>query len=176
VHRRYRDWVLRHTIVSYLLVGVLSLGILYYAYAFHIRQTLDQIDAIRNNITMIDRQELEAELEGYRRLQKSKQAAYRKALEQSKMDNRGLYTDKYSVAVDILEQVNRSFFNLYRYKLNSSYELLTLQFNGSYLNLIKFFDYLQTIKANITINSYKIELIDGKMLIAITLKIGLIKI
>lgn len=172
----YRVSLMQNRWLTYGISLLLCVGILYYAYAFHIRQNLNQIAVIRNNIAMVNHEKLKEEIAEYRTLKKTKQEAYRTLLKQSKVDIGGLYTDKYSVAVDILGQVNRSFFNLYRYDLNRDYDDLKLQFNGSYINLIKFFDYLQTVKANIAIKSYKIELRDGKMLMSVNLTIGLIKI
>ncbi len=168
--------LLKHRLFPTVVVSLISLGIVFYAYYFRIAPILEERREIVKNIESINKKKLMRETGELKKKKKSLNDKYAAARASLKKYDGQIYTDKYSISVDILQKLNRHGFNIYDYKLNKSYDGLKLTISGSYLNLIKFFDFLQTVKANINIEEYKVRLKDDKMYIDIKLKIGVLKL
>jgi hypothetical protein len=137
---------------------------------------MTEIETVERNIMSVNKAKLRKEVKQREEKKKAMMDAYEKLRGTSGNYNSEIYKDKYNVAVDILEKLNSSSFNIYEYTLNKSYDEIKLKISGSYLNLIKFFDFLQTVKADIDIETYRIELKERKMFIKLKVKIGILKI
>lgn len=166
----------QHKLFYPFITTLLSLSIVYYAYTYHIKEILTDTVTIKRNISMVSSLEINNEIKALKVQKQKKQKTYKILLEGEKKYEEKLYRDKYSVVVDVMGKLNSNAFNIYTYKLNNTYDKITLKISGSYLNLIKFLDFMQTIKANIEIKTYKIELIDEKMFIDLDIKIGIINV
>ena len=174
--KNYFVSVVQHKLFYPLITVLLGLFIVYYAYTYHIKEVLTNIETVERNIGMVNNGEIKKEIKNLKAEKKKKQMKYNELLENIKVYNDKLYRDKYSVVVDVMGKLNTNSFNVYTYKLNDTYDNISLKMSGSYLNLISFLDFLQTIKANIEINTYKIELKEEKMFIDLDIKIGIIRV
>jgi|GEM_PF-3228969 len=155
---------------------VLSLGIGYYAYFYHIKGLLAQIETLKKNIVTLDRESVEIEIEMLQSDLDEKEQEYAKIIEENKSYETAFYKDTYDVIVDILGKVNKSFFNILEYRINDNKDEMYIKMTGAYLNLINFLDFIQTIKANVDVEGYKIYLQNNKMMVELNLKVGVIKI
>ncbi len=155
---------------------IISALIIYYSYEYHIEKILTDINLIERNIKLLKNNKLDKKIEKLKIENQELNKEYKELLKISKKNMNLLYKDKYKVVVDVINKLNSASFNIYKYNLNDSYDEMDLEINGSYLNLIKFFDFLQTIKADVTLNTYTIGLEEDKMLIKLKIKIGIIKI
>ncbi|HEO98183.1 MAG: hypothetical protein JW682_01260 [Campylobacterales bacterium] len=168
--------LLKHRLFFPVVIALVGAGLIFYAYNYHIRHLLTEIDTVEQNIRSVNKATLVKEVKALEEKKKKLKEEYDKVRESAKVYDEKIYKDKYTVAVDILETLNSSAFNIYKYDLDRSYDHISLTISGSYLNLIKFFDFLQTIKADIDIEGYKIELKERKMHIDLKIKIGILKI
>lgn len=176
---RIKDYlyvIIQHKNFYYFLSITLSSIILYYSYNYYIKISYEKVQSVKVNIGKFKEKQLKNRIKEQQKQKKEKQKDYQRTVEQKVDKERALYKDKYDVVVDVMSKLNNSSFNIYKYNLNEDYDEIDLELNGSYLNLIKLFDYLQTIKANVEINSYTVELVNDKMVIKLKLKIGILKI
>ncbi len=168
--------IIQHKIFYPLLTIILGTSIVYYTYTYHIKKILSDTKSIERSIGAINEERIKSDIKKLKVEKKEKQHTYTVLLDSTKEYENKVYKDKYNVIVDVIGKLNSSSFNIYNYELNDKYDNIKLKISGSYLNLIKFLDFLQTIKANIEINTYKIELIDEKMLIDLNIQIGILKV
>ncbi len=155
---------------------VISLAIGYYAYTKHISAVSNSVQVLKKNIANMDEKKLKHEIEKLENEKKRIDNTYAILQEESKALESELYKDTYSVVVDILKKINENAFNIKQYKLSKNDTEIELDLIGSYINLIRFFDFLETIKADIKIVSYDLALKDNLLHVKMVLKIGLIKI
>lgn len=168
--------ILKHRLFFPVVLFFVGTGVIFYAYNYHIKQLVAEIDTVEENIRSVNKAKLNKELRKLKEQKKKLKEEYDAVRKSAKVYDQQIYKDKYNVAVDILEKLNSSAFNIYAYELNRSYDEIKLKISGSYLNLIKFLDFLQTIKADIDIEGYKIELRESKMHIDLQIKIGILKL
>lgn len=168
--------VIQHKMLYPLLTIVLGTSIVFYTYTYHIKKILADTHSLEINIGAINEEDIKSDIKKLNVEKKEKQHAYKELLASTKEYENKVYKVKYNVVVDVIGKLNSSSFNIFNYKLNDKYDNIKLKISGSYLNLIKFLDFLQTIKANIKINTYNIELIDEKMLIDLDIQIGTISV
>ena len=174
--KNYLLSIIQHKMFYPLLTILLGTSIVFYTYTYHIKKLLTDTKSLERNIGAINEEHIKNDIKKLKVKKKEKQHAYTALLNSIKEYENKVYKDKYNVVVDVIGKLNSSSFNIYNYKLNDKYDNIKFKISGSYLNLIKFLDFLQTIKANIEINAYNIELIDEKMLIDLDIQIGTIKI
>jgi len=172
----YLLMVLQHKNFYYFVSISLSLTIIYYGYNYYIQQSYENVQSIKSNIGKFKEKRLKKDIKKLEKEKLELSKKYQALLEDKRKLEELLYKNKYDVVVDVMDKLNQSSFNIYKYELSDDYEKITLELNGSYLNLIKLFDYLQTIKADVSIQRYKVELVDDKMLIEISLKVGILKL
>jgi hypothetical protein len=174
--KNYSLLIVQHKNFYYFISLFLSSAIIYYSYTYYIKQSYEKIGAVKINIGKVKSDQLIKSNTKLKKKKKELRGEYEKLLDSKNSLEIQMYKNVYDVVVDVMTKLNNSSFNIYKYELNKDYSELKLEMNGSYLNLIKLFDYLQTIKANIIINDYTIELVDNKMLIKLQLKVGILKI
>jgi Na+/phosphate symporter len=168
--------VLQHKMFSYAVVFGLTFLVLHYGYYKYIKQSYEKVVLIQKNMEAIQKNELEKEVQQLQEKLKEKSEKYESITKEIEDKNSEIFTRKYDVVLVIMNKINEFAFNIYKFNLNPSYDEIILELNGSYLNVIRFFDYIQTIKANVEIASYSIKLKDEKMLISLKLKIGELKL
>jgi len=168
--------VLKHRFFFFIVLFLMSTGVVFYAYTYHIKEILDETETIKKNINSVNKAKIKNEIAQLKKKKKKLQSEFKKVKEGTKIYAEKIYKDKYNIVLDTLEKLNNFSFNIYSYTLSKEYDSITFKISGSYLNLIKFFDFLQTIKAEIVIESYKIELKERKMYIDLKIKIGIMKI
>ena len=154
---------------------VLSLGIGFYTYFYHVRELIDQIQTLEKNILTLDQESAQREITKLQNDLAQKEQEYAELIEENKSFETVFYQNTYDVIVDILGKVNESAFNILEYRTNDDKNEMNIKMTGSYLNLINFFDSVQTIKANVDIEEYKIYLQNNKMMVELNLKIGVLK-
>lgn len=166
--------VVQHKIFYPMITLVFGIAIVYYIYNYHIKKVLKNIQTIERNYGMIHDGEMQKEIKKLKFHKNESQERYNNLLASEKKYQDKLYRDNYNVVLDVLNKLNSNSFNIYTYTLNDEYDNIDLKISGSYLNLIKLLDFLQTIKANVEINTYNIELVDEKMFIDINIEIGIL--
>lgn len=168
--------ILQHKLFAYFLSSFLLLIVVYCGYKYYIKGSYERVVTIQKNMKNLKENELKREIKILKEKTAKKQEEY-KLLNGEIEEKEGLiYNKKYDVVLDIMNKINEFSFNIYKYNLNSSYDELSLELNGSYLNVIRFFDYIQTIKANIDVVSYSLVLKEEKLVIGMKLKIGELKL
>ena len=169
-------FVIQHKLFSYFISSVLALGIVYYGYTHYIAPSYQKVALIKKNIGNLKENDLKKEIKKLKESKAKADAEYKALNEEIEAKQEQIYDKKYDVVLDIMNKINAFSFNIYKYSLNSAYDELTLELNGSYLNVIRFFDYIQTIKANIDVASYALVLKEEKLVITMKLKIGELKL
>jgi len=168
--------ILQHKMFIYVVVLGLTFFMIYYGYDKYIKQSYEKVVLIQKNMESIQKSELEKEVQKLQEKLKEKSAKYESITKEIEEKNSEIFTRKYDVVLVIMNKINEFSFNIYNFKLNPSYDEMILELNGSYLNVIRFFDYIQTIKANVEIASYSLKLVDEKLIINLKLKIGELKL
>lgn len=174
--KNYLLLIIQHKNFYYAISLILSSGIIYYSYTYHIKDSYEQVQSIKANIGKFKGDGLKNSIKELKQQKRELRTNYQTTLDEKNEKELLMYDKVYDVVVDVMHKLNNSSFNIYKYQLSEEYDEITLELNGSYLNLIKLFDYLQTIKANVIIEAYTIELVDDKMLIHLKLKVGILKI
>ena len=174
--KNYLLLIVQHKNFYYFLSFLLSGAVIYYGYTYYIKQNYENVQAVKLNIGKFKEKQLKENIKNLKKEKSGFKVEYNKLLKDKYKSEESMYKEVYDVVVDVINKLNSSSFNIYKYGLNDEYNEIDLEMNGSYLNLIKLFDYLQTIKANVVIVSYSVELVDDKMLIKMKLKVGILKI
>jgi hypothetical protein len=155
---------------------ILSVVIAYYGFNLYWYPKIQEIDTVEKNMATIDPVALQNKVNALRKENKELTEKQEKLEQQVKGMSSELYNNPYDIVMAVVRELNGMSFNVYDYKLSDKQDEITLMMSGSYINLIRFCDFIQSIKAQIDIVSYEITLKEDKMIVEMKLKVGVLTI